>query len=75
MLQSPGAGDISLGLLYDIRTTGPALKSAQDYLKAQKPPTLGASNGPAGTLQLEYCPVWECIPLGVGGTECLDNLH
>jgi pimeloyl-ACP methyl ester carboxylesterase len=42
-LQRPGAGDISLDLLYDIRTNGPTLKSAQDYLQAQKPPTLVVS--------------------------------
>jgi pimeloyl-ACP methyl ester carboxylesterase len=42
-LQRPGAGEISLDLLYDIRTNGPALKSAQDYLAAQKPPTLVVS--------------------------------
>ncbi|WP_338941470.1 alpha/beta hydrolase [Paraburkholderia sp. 22B1P] len=42
-LQRPGAADISLDLLYDIRTNGPALKSAQDYLRAQKPPTLVVS--------------------------------
>ena len=43
LLQRPGAGDISLDLLYDIRTNGPALKGAQDYLQAQKPPTLVVS--------------------------------
>jgi pimeloyl-ACP methyl ester carboxylesterase len=43
LLQRPGAGDISLDLLYDIRTNGPTLKSAQDYLLAQKPPTLVVS--------------------------------
>src|ERR1700758_709694 len=43
LLQRPGAGDISLDLLYDIRTNGPTLKSAQDYLQAQKPPTLVVS--------------------------------
>jgi len=43
LLQRPGAGDISLDLLYDIRTNGPALKSAQDYLLAHKPPTLVVS--------------------------------
>jgi pimeloyl-ACP methyl ester carboxylesterase len=43
LLRSPGAGDISLDLLYDIRTNGPTLKSAQDYLRAQKPPTLVVS--------------------------------
>jgi pimeloyl-ACP methyl ester carboxylesterase len=42
-LQRPGAGDISLDLLYDIRTNGPTLKSAQDYLLSQKPPTLVVS--------------------------------
>jgi pimeloyl-ACP methyl ester carboxylesterase len=42
-LQRPGAADVSLDLLYDIRTNGPALKSAQDYLRAQKPPTLVVS--------------------------------
>ncbi len=42
-LQRPGAADISLDLLYDIRTNGPTLKSAQDYLLAQKPPTLVVS--------------------------------
>ncbi|QYD72796.1 alpha/beta hydrolase [Paraburkholderia edwinii] len=42
-LQRPGAADTSLDLLYDIRTNGPALKSAQDYLRAQKPPTLVVS--------------------------------
>ena len=43
LLQRPGAGDISLDLLYDIRTNGPALKAAQDYLRAQQPPTLVVS--------------------------------
>jgi pimeloyl-ACP methyl ester carboxylesterase len=43
LLLRPGAGDISLDLLYDIRTNGPALKGAQDYLLAQKPPTLVVS--------------------------------
>jgi pimeloyl-ACP methyl ester carboxylesterase len=43
LLQRPGAGEISLDLLYDIRTNGPTLKSAQDYLLAQKPPTLVVS--------------------------------
>ena len=43
LLQRPGAGDVSLDLLYDIRTNGPTLKSAQDYLQAQKPPTLVVS--------------------------------
>ena len=43
LLQRPGAGDISLDLLYDIRTNGPALERAQDYLQAQKPPTLVVS--------------------------------
>src|ERR1700744_3363484 len=42
-LQRPGAGDASLDLLYDIRTNGPALKAAQDYLRAQQPPTLVVS--------------------------------
>lgn len=42
-LQRPGAADISLDLLYDIRTNGPALKNAQDYLRAQNPPTLVVS--------------------------------
>src|SRR6201996_7257068 len=42
-LQRPGAGDISLDLLYDIRTNGTTLKSAQDYLLAEKPPTLVVS--------------------------------
>jgi pimeloyl-ACP methyl ester carboxylesterase len=42
-LQRPGAGEISLDLLYDIRTNGPTLKSAQDYLLSQKPPTLVVS--------------------------------
>src|ERR1700761_4240458 len=42
-LQRPGAGDASLDLLYDIRTNGPVLKSAQDYLQAHKPPTLVVS--------------------------------
>ena len=32
-----------LDLLYDIRTNGATLQSAQDYLKAQKPPTLVVS--------------------------------
>jgi pimeloyl-ACP methyl ester carboxylesterase len=39
-LQRPGAADISLDLLYDIRTNGPTLKRAQEYLHAQQPPTL-----------------------------------
>ena len=43
LLQRPGAGDISLDLLYDIRTNGTTLKSAQDYLLAEKPPTLVVS--------------------------------
>ncbi|NIE82182.1 MULTISPECIES: alpha/beta hydrolase [unclassified Burkholderia] len=42
-LQRPGAADISLDLLYDIRTNGPALKNAQDYLRAHQPPTLVVS--------------------------------
>ena len=42
-LQRPGAADISLDLLYDIRTNGPTLKSAQEYLLAEKPPTLVVS--------------------------------
>jgi pimeloyl-ACP methyl ester carboxylesterase len=42
-LQRPGAADISLDLLYDIRTNGPTLKRAQDYLRAQKPATLVVS--------------------------------
>lgn len=42
-LQRPGGGDISLDLLYDIRTNSPTLKSAQEYLQAQKPPTLVVS--------------------------------
>jgi pimeloyl-ACP methyl ester carboxylesterase len=40
MLLRPGAGDASLDLLYDIRTNGPVLQNAQNYLKAQRPPTL-----------------------------------
>jgi pimeloyl-ACP methyl ester carboxylesterase len=43
LLQRPGAGDISLDLLYDIRTNGPTLKRAQDCLLARKPPTLVVS--------------------------------
>jgi pimeloyl-ACP methyl ester carboxylesterase len=42
-LLRPGAADASLDLLYDIRTNGPALKNAQDYLRAQQPPTLVVS--------------------------------
>ncbi|CAB3761340.1 alpha/beta fold hydrolase [Paraburkholderia solisilvae] len=42
-LQRPGAADISLDLLYDIRTNGSTLKRAQDYLRAQTPPTLVVS--------------------------------
>jgi pimeloyl-ACP methyl ester carboxylesterase len=42
-LQHPGAADVSLDLLYDIRTNGPVLKSAQDYLRSQQPPTLVVS--------------------------------
>jgi pimeloyl-ACP methyl ester carboxylesterase len=42
-LQRPGAADISLDLLYDIRTNGSTLKSAKDYLRTQKPPTLVVS--------------------------------
>jgi pimeloyl-ACP methyl ester carboxylesterase len=42
-LRRPGGGDISLDLLYDIRTNGPTFKNAQDYLRAQKPPTLVVS--------------------------------
>jgi pimeloyl-ACP methyl ester carboxylesterase len=40
LLQCPGAGEISLDLLYDIRTNGPIFKSAQEYLLSQQPPTL-----------------------------------
>ena len=40
MLLRPGAGDASLDMLYDIRTNGPFLQSAQNFLKAQQPPTL-----------------------------------
>ena len=43
LLQRPGAGDNSLDLLYDIRTNGPTLKGAQEYLRAQKLPTLVVS--------------------------------
>lgn len=43
LLQRPGAADISLDLLYDIRANGPTLKAAQDYLLALKPPTLVVS--------------------------------
>jgi pimeloyl-ACP methyl ester carboxylesterase len=43
MLLRPGAGDASLDLLYDIRTNGPVLQNAQNYLKAQQPPTLVVS--------------------------------
>jgi len=43
MLLRPGAGDASMDLLYDIRTNGPVLQSAQNYLKAQQPPTLVVS--------------------------------
>jgi pimeloyl-ACP methyl ester carboxylesterase len=43
LLQRPGAGDASLDLLYDIRTNGPTLKAAQDYLIAERPPTLVVS--------------------------------
>jgi pimeloyl-ACP methyl ester carboxylesterase len=43
MLLRPSAGDASLDLLYDIRTNGPVLKNAQDYLRAQQPPTLVVS--------------------------------
>ncbi len=42
-LQRPGVADISLDLLYDIRTGGPTNKSAQDYLRSEKPPTLVVS--------------------------------
>ncbi|MBU9278472.1 alpha/beta fold hydrolase [Burkholderia gladioli] len=42
-LQRPGAAGISLDLLYDIRTNGPTLKNAQDYLRAHQPPTLVVS--------------------------------
>lgn len=42
-LQREGAADISLDLLYDIRTNGPVLKNAQDYLRSQQPPTLVVS--------------------------------
>jgi pimeloyl-ACP methyl ester carboxylesterase len=42
-LRRAGGGDISLDLLYDIRTNGPTLKGAQDYLRARKPPTLVVS--------------------------------
>jgi pimeloyl-ACP methyl ester carboxylesterase len=42
-LQRPGAGEISLDLLYDIRTNGPVFKSAQEYLLSQQPPTLVVS--------------------------------
>jgi len=43
MLLRPGAGDASMDLLYDIRTNGPVLQNAQNYLKAQQPPTLVVS--------------------------------
>ncbi len=43
LLLRPGAGDISLDLLYDIRTNGPLLKRAQDYLQAHQPPALVVS--------------------------------
>ncbi len=43
LLQRPAAADISLDLLYDIRTNGPTLKAAQGYLLAQKPPALVVS--------------------------------
>ena len=42
-VQRPGAGDVSLDLLYDIRTNGPTFKAAQEYLRSQKPPTLVVS--------------------------------
>lgn len=42
-VQRPGSGDVSLDLLYDIRTNGPTFKAAQDYLRSQKPPTLVVS--------------------------------
>jgi pimeloyl-ACP methyl ester carboxylesterase len=42
-VQRPSAGEISLDLLYDIRTNGPTLKSAQEYLISRKPPTLVVS--------------------------------
>ena len=43
LLLRSGAADASLDLLYDIRTNAPVLKGAQDYLKAQQPPTLVVS--------------------------------
>jgi len=43
LLQRPGGSDISLDLLYDIRTNGSTLKNAQDYLLAHTPPTLVVS--------------------------------
>jgi pimeloyl-ACP methyl ester carboxylesterase len=43
MLLRPGAADASLDLLYDIRTNGPVLQAAQNYLKVQQPPTLVVS--------------------------------
>lgn len=42
-LQRPGAEEVSLDLLYDIRTNGPLLKGAQEYLLSQQPPTLVVS--------------------------------
>jgi pimeloyl-ACP methyl ester carboxylesterase len=58
MLLRPGAGDASLDLLYDIRTNGPILQSAQNYLKTQQPPTLVVSGKNdtlfAGENQLRY---------------------
>jgi pimeloyl-ACP methyl ester carboxylesterase len=43
LLQRPGAAEASLDLLYDIRTNGPVLKGAQDYLRVHQPPTLVVS--------------------------------
>jgi pimeloyl-ACP methyl ester carboxylesterase len=42
-LQRTGAADISLDLLLDIRSNGPILERAQDYLRTHQPPTLVVS--------------------------------
>lgn len=43
LLLRPAATEVSLDLLYDIRTNGPVLQAAQDYLRTQQPPTLVVS--------------------------------
>jgi hypothetical protein len=52
----------------------PFLAVESKQLSAQSH-TLDTRSISLSTLQLEYRSVWECIPLGEDGTECLDNLH